>query len=49
MQNKPKINEDPKEAVLREYKEEIEKLRAMLEAQANGQPLSMNDVAQTQR
>ena len=30
IKNKPKINEDPKDAMLREYKEEIEKLRKML-------------------
>lgn len=28
--NKPKINEDPKDALLRQYQEEIEKLKAML-------------------
>ena len=31
IKNKPKINEDPKDAMLREYAEEIEKLRAMVE------------------
>jgi kinesin family protein 3/17 len=36
IKNKPIINEDPKDAMLREYKEEIEKLRQMLEAQAGG-------------
>ena len=30
IKNKPKINEDPKDALLREYQEEINKLRAML-------------------
>lgn len=29
--NKPKINEDPKDAMLREYQNEIEMLRKMLE------------------
>ena len=33
IKNKPKINEDPKDALLREYKEEIEKLKEMLQAQ----------------
>ena len=33
IKNKPKINEDPKDAMLREYQEEIEKLKAMLENQ----------------
>jgi hypothetical protein len=40
-QNKPKINEDPKDAMLREYKNEIERLRLMLEQAASGQPLSL--------
>ena len=30
IKNKPKINEDPKEAFLREYQDDIKKLRAML-------------------
>lgn len=33
IKNKPKINEDPKDALLREYKEEIEKLKKMLMGQ----------------
>ncbi len=39
IKNKPKINEDPKDAMLREYKDEIEKLRQMLLAAQSGQPL----------
>lgn len=47
IKNKPKINEDPKDALLREYQEEIQKLKAMLMGQmeiptdfatAGGQP-----------
>ncbi|VDN59075.1 unnamed protein product [Dracunculus medinensis] len=30
IKNKPKINEDPKDALLREYQEEIERLKAMI-------------------
>ncbi len=30
IKNKPKINEDPKDALLREYQEEIKKLKMML-------------------
>ena len=33
IKNKPKINEDPKDAMLREYQEEIQKLKALLESQ----------------
>ena len=36
IKNKPKINEDPKDAMIREFKEEIERLRKMLEAQGPG-------------
>merc|ERR1719362_2602688 len=31
IKNKPKINEDPKDAMLREYQEEIQKLKSMLD------------------
>ena len=30
IKNKPRINEDPKDALLRQYREEIEKLKEML-------------------
>ena len=36
IKNKPKINEDPKDTMLREHKEEIEKLKQMLAALTNG-------------
>lgn len=36
IKNKPKINEDPKDALLREYQEEIERLKAMLVPGGNG-------------
>ncbi len=36
IKNKPKINEDPKDALLREYQEEIKKLKELLQAQMNG-------------
>jgi hypothetical protein len=36
IKNKPVINEDPKDAMLREYKEEIERLKAMLSQQGGG-------------
>mmetsp|Transcript_48126 Transcript_48126/g.113987 ORF Transcript_48126/g.113987 Transcript_48126/m.113987 type:complete len:746 (+) Transcript_48126:59-2296(+) len=37
IKNKPKINEDPKDAMLREFQEEISRLKAMLEAQQGGE------------
>ncbi len=33
IKNKPSVNEDPKDALLRQYKEEIERLQKMLESQ----------------
>ncbi|KAI8811185.1 P-loop containing nucleoside triphosphate hydrolase protein [Cladochytrium replicatum] len=36
IKNKPKVNEDPKDAMLREFQEEIKKLKAQLEAMENG-------------
>eukprot|EP00802_Teleaulax_amphioxeia_P005785 Tamp_05789.p1 GENE.Tamp_05789~~Tamp_05789.p1 ORF type:complete len:848 (-),score=228.85 Tamp_05789:334-2757(-) len=36
IKNKPKINEDPKDAMLREFQEEIQRLRAALEKQHGG-------------
>lgn len=38
IQNKPKVNEDPKDALLREYMDEIKKLKMMLDGKA---PLDM--------
>jgi kinesin family protein 3/17 len=35
IKNKPKINEDPKDTIIREFKEEIERLRKLLSEQAN--------------
>ena len=37
IQNKPRINEDPKDALLREYQEELVKLRAQMAALNNGE------------
>merc|ERR1719506_3684096 len=36
IKNKPRINEDPKDTMLREFQEEIERLRAAIEAQGKG-------------
>ncbi|KAJ3122303.1 Kinesin-like protein kif3b [Physocladia obscura] len=36
IKNKPKINEDPKDAMLREYQDEINKLKQALEAKQKG-------------
>lgn len=36
IKNKPKINEDPKDAMIREYQEELKKLKAMLDGKGGG-------------
>lgn len=42
IKNKPTINEDPKDALLRQYQDEIKKLKALLESgAAQGQPSQM--------
>lgn len=38
IKNKPIVNEDPKDTMLREFKEEIERLRKMLEQNAGNSP-----------
>ena len=40
IKNKPKINEDPKDAMLREYQDEIKRLREQLNATQRGVMLS---------
>lgn len=44
IKNKPKINEDPKDALLREYSDEIRKLKELLERQGGSieQPLELS-------
>lgn len=37
IKNKPKINEDPKDAMLREFEDQIKKLRAQLEDDSGGE------------
>ena len=41
IKNKPKINEDPKDTMLREYKMEIERLRKLLAEQASMHPAQL--------
>ena len=42
IKNKPKINEDPKDAMLREFQEEIQRLKAMLDGQDGGGDTGMD-------
>jgi len=39
IKNKPRINEDPKDTMLREMQEEIARLKAAIAAQADGKPI----------
>uniref|UniRef100_A0A3B5B4C5 Kinesin-like protein n=1 Tax=Stegastes partitus TaxID=144197 RepID=A0A3B5B4C5_9TELE len=41
IQNRPRINEDPKDALLREYQEEIKKLRALISGQLGTADLTL--------
>ncbi len=42
IQNKPKINEDPKDAMIRQYQEEIEILRQQLQSKMGGTFISQD-------
>lgn len=46
IKNKPKINEDPKDALLRQYEDEINQLKAMLANMAQGGNADPEQMAQ---
>ena len=48
IKNKPKINEDPKDTMLREMKLEIERLKAELENVGDGPPSSSSSLMNAQ-
>jgi kinesin family protein 3/17 len=41
IKNKPRVNEDPKDALLKEYEEEIKKLKEMLSKMSQGQSVNV--------
>ncbi len=41
IKNKPKINEDPKDALLKEYEDEIKKLKEMLQSMSQGKTVNL--------
>ena len=41
IKNKPRVNEDPKDALLKEYEEEIRKLKEMLSKMADGKEVNV--------
>ena len=45
IQNKPTINEDPKDALLRQYAEEIKTLKMMLEGKMPMNPAALANIA----
>uniref|UniRef100_A0A8D8RDN3 Kinesin-like protein n=1 Tax=Cacopsylla melanoneura TaxID=428564 RepID=A0A8D8RDN3_9HEMI len=47
IKNQPRVNEDPKEALLREYQEEIQRLKNMLNQRSVQTPSKLNDDSQT--
>lgn len=46
IKNKPHINEDPKDALLRQYVDEINRLKALLEQQGEGEPIIVEKVVE---
>ncbi|CAG9314722.1 unnamed protein product [Blepharisma stoltei] len=49
IQNKPKVNEDPKDALLRQYAEEIEKLKKMLQERSSGEPIIIEKIVEKEK
>ena len=47
IKNKPKINEDPKDAMLRDMQDEIKRLKEALEARQKGSPVKAKKVKRT--
>ena len=47
IKNKPRINMDPKDALLKQYEEEIQKLRQIIEMSKQGQHISAQDLGQS--
>jgi kinesin family protein 3/17 len=41
IKNKPRVNEDPKDALLKEYEDEIKKLKEMLSRMAEGKSVNV--------
>ena len=46
IKNKPKINEDPKDTLLREYQDEINRLKQMLEGKMPMDPVAIAAIQQ---
>ena len=46
IKNKPRVNEDPKDALLRSYADEINRLKALLEQHKSGEPIIIERVVE---
>jgi hypothetical protein len=46
IQNKPTVNEDPKDALLRSYVEEISRLKRLLEERSSGEPIIIEKIVE---
>lgn len=44
IKNKPRVNQDPKDALLKQYEDEIKKLREIIEQSKKGQQISTQDL-----
>ena len=44
IKNKPRVNQDPKDALLKQYEDEIKKLREIIEKSKMGQQISTADL-----
>ena len=47
IKNKPRVNQDPKDALLKQYEEEINKLKQIIEASKNGGQIKAADLGQS--
>lgn len=47
IKNKPRVNQDPKDALLKQYEDEINKLRQIIEQSKQGQQISNVDLGQS--
>lgn len=47
IKNKPRVNEDPKDALLKQYEDEIRKLREIIEQSKNGTAINANSLGQS--
>jgi len=47
IKNKPRVNQDPKDALLKQYEDEIKKLRDIIEQSKNGMSINTKDLGQS--